>query len=204
MRVAHRLWNIYYCCAEFIKAHKTRLIILAAVFVIACALGVRSGCAGDAAEALSERSPYMYLADAQSRSIAGYLFLTLVGFLLCLVLLCALGCNFYSSLVGVLVFFYVSYMMGYSVALYLNCFKLAALPYIIIVYIPYCLLSSFALACAVSLSVSCGIRMRRNGCFCIDVIRECIPTYAVLAVATAVSVVYASIFGGIFTAGLIV
>ncbi len=204
MKVVDRLWNIYYCCAEFLKVHKIRLIIFAVIFVIACAFGVKAGCSCDAADVLSNRSIYTMIVDAQNRNIVGFIFLNLICYLICLALLCVFGFNFYTSLIGVLIFFYVSYMTGYSAALYIAYFKLASLPYVIIVYIPSSLVMSFSLGCAVSLSLNCGLQMRRNGCFCMQTVIENLPPYLIFAAVTVLSVLYLGIFGGIFTAGLII
>lgn len=204
MKVSGRLWNIYYACTDFIKAHKIRLIVFSVIFVIACAFGVKGGCGCDAAEVLSDRSIYAMLVNAESRNIMGYIFLSVISYVICFALICVLGFNFYTGFIGVVVFFYVSYMIGYSAALYIVYFKLASLPYIIIVYIPYSLLSAFCLGCAVSLSLSCGRQMRRNGCFSLQTVAVNLPPYLVLSAITVVAVLYSGLLGSIFAAGLVI
>ena len=204
MKRTQRLWNIYYCFADFLKSHKIKLIVLLAVFITACAFGVRIACGADAETVLSERVDLALPFNAEQRNAVAFLFFNLLCYVLCFGVLIITGFNFWLALGGVFVFFHISYTVGYNITVCISYFKLAALPFVIIAYVPFYAIVSFAAACAVSLAFECGCENRKRGCCDIQIIKERLPVFSVAVAAMAVSVIYLGIAGGIFSIGLAV
>ena len=189
MKLSYGLMNFYYAAAEFLKTHAVRLIILSALFVVACAIGIKSGCGADAVSVLQSRGSYRLL----------------VGDDLIVFLLLALSAlNFWIACLGFAVFFYVVYTMGYTLAVYFICFKFAALPYLIVCYVPYCFIISFSLACVIVTAMDCGMEMRRMGYFCFDPVKSRLSVFCTSGVILIVGVVYGGAVGGLLTSGLII
>lgn len=204
MRASHRLLNFYYSATEFIKNHAVRLMVLLVVFIIACALGIKSGCGADAGTVLESRRNYSLLVGTDSRSVVGFLFSEILFCLIIFLILSVTAFNFWVSCLGVVVFFYVVYTMGYTIAVYFSYFKLAALPYLIICYVPYCFIVSFAFACTIATAMDCGMDLRRLGYLCIDPVKERGLTFVVVGGIAFFGAVYGGALGGLLTMGLII
>ncbi len=204
MRVSYGLMNCYFAVVEFLKNHKIRLIILLAVFILACAFGIRGGCIADAETVLKSRGAFAMLVSAEERSVVGHLFSNLFFLTVCFVVLAATALNFWVSLFGVLVFFYEVYTMGYAVSIYFVYFKLAALPYIIVCYIPYCFIIGGALAFMIVIATDCGLEIRRCGFFDFEAFKNRLPHMAICGGIAIVGVLFEGLLGGLFTVGLII
>lgn len=204
MKASHKMWCYYYNAIDFLKANRIKLIVLLLFFLVACVMGIRAGCSVDAYAVLSGRTNFVLLLDAAKRNVAGYVFSNLFFFSLCWLAIMLLGLNFYVSFLGCLIYFYVVYTMGYAIAVYIVYFKLAALPYIIVCYIPHCFILCFGMECAVSTALECGCEMRRCGYFYIGIFKEKLMRALPPLVIILIAVLFEGIFGGIFTIGLII
>lgn len=204
MKLSYGLMNFYYAAAEFLKTHAVRLIILSALFVVACAIGIKSGCGADAVSVLQSRGSYRLLVGDDTRSVVGFLFSDLAFCLIVFLLLALSALNFWIACLGFAVFFYVVYTMGYTLAVYFICFKFAALPYLIVCYVPYCFIISFSLACVIVTAMDCGMEMRRMGYFCFDPVKSRLSVFCTSGVILIVGVVYGGAVGGLLTSGLII
>lgn len=196
--------NCYYAVVEFLKNHKIRLLLLLAVFILACAFGIRGGCVTDAEVVLESRGTFVMFVSAEKRSVIGHIFFNLFILTVCMIVLAASALNFWVSLLGVLVFFYEIYTMGYAVAVYFIYFKLAALPYLIVCYIPYCFMVGCALAVMITIATDCGLEIRRCGYFDFEPFKRRLPHMGVCGGIIVVGVLFEGLLGGLFTAGLII
>lgn len=196
--------NCYYAITEFLKNHKLRLLLLLAVFIVAYAFGIRGGCISDAETVLRSRGAFAMFVSADKRSVVGHIFSNLFFLIVCLAVLAATALNFWVSLLGVLVFFYEIYTMGYTIAVYFVYFKLAALPFIIVCYIPYCFIIGGALSAMIVISIDCGLELRHCGYFDFGAFKSRLPQMAICGGAIIVGVIFEGLLGGLFTAGLII
>lgn len=167
-------------------------------------MGIKSGCNVDAHTVLSGRTNFVLLLSAAKRNVAAYVFSNLFFYLLCWATIMLLGLNFYLCFLGGLIYFYIVYTMGYSVAVYIAYFKLAALPYIVVCYIPFCFIVSFGIACAITVAVDCGCEMKRCGYFYMGVFKENLPRGVVHLIVILIAVLFEGVVGAIFTVGLII
>lgn len=184
--------------------HKLKLIVLLAIFVVACAFGVRSGCMADAETVLKTRLGFSLLVGGEERSTVGFFFLTLLEYALCFAAVIATSFNVWLGVVSVSVFFYTSYMAGYTVSVYFVYFKLAALPYLLICFIPHVLLTVFSVACLIAVAFDCALEFRRCGCIHSEGFMRRLPKFAFCGCIAVIGVVYGGLLGGLLTLGLIV
>lgn len=135
---------------DFCRSNRGKLLIFAAVNLLAIALGIRGGFAiSDVNAYLCSHSCNTFSFLAGRKSIFGYFFMELLTDIILLIMLALTSLHFVLSYLSFVILFFRTYLFALYMTLYLILLKLSVLPFVLLCLLP-CFLIALTIFCVVA------------------------------------------------------
>lgn len=159
------LFNLVYDFRDFIKNNRGKLILIAAINIIAIILGIRGGLSvGNVSAYLFEHRPNTFLFLAGKKGIISYFLINLLTYVAISVILIFSSLHFIIAYLSFIVLFLRSYLFALQLSLYIILLKLSVLPFVLICLVPCFIISSFIFALITVWSINRACEARLYGC----------------------------------------